>query len=218
MDRMGSRESMRSMGSMEPMLKTWRGIRLILGGAASGKSEYAEKLALEGPNARIYLATMQRSASAEARIRKHVERRRDMGFITVEDPVLDLSRWEGSAAGVILLEDLPNLLANRMFADGGTTSSADSDTKDSDTIVSASMPDPGSGNSQDIVLRLEEDIARLAGHTEQLIIVSGNLFEDCEAYDDATMQYLKCLGELHRRLAVRAERVTEVVCGIPVDH
>ena len=196
--------SMGSMGSIEPILKTWRGIRLILGGAASGKSEYAEKLALEGPNARIYLATMRRSSSAEARIRKHVERRRDMGFITVEDPELDLTRWEGSATGVILLEDLPNLLANRMFA--------------GDAYASASVPDPESRNSQDIVLRLEEDLALLAGHTEQLIIVSGNLFEDDVAYDDSTMQYLKCLGELHRRLAVRAERVTEVVCGIPVDH
>ena len=205
------------------MLKTWRGIRLILGGAASGKSEYAEKLALEGPNARVYLATMQRSASAETRIRKHVDRRRDMGFITREDPMLDLSAWEGSAAGVILLEDLPNLLANRMFAGREKSSSKDTDTdnsdvKNRDTDGFASIHDQVSGNSQDFIDELEADLTSLAGHTEQLIIVSGNLFEDCEAYDDATKQYLNCLGELHCRLAVRAERVTEVVCGIPVDH
>ena len=158
-----------------------------------------------------------RDRESEIRIQRHRQMRAGRHFITLDCPK-QLPSASVPRGASVLLEDLPNLLANRMFADGGTTSSADSDTKDSDTIVSASMPDPGSGNSQDIVLRLEEDIARLAGHTEQLIIVSGNLFEDCEAYDDATKQYLNCLGELHRRLAVRAERVTEVVCGIPVDH
>ena len=202
------------MERMEPMLKTWRGIRLILGGAASGKSEYAEKLALAGPNARIYLATMQRSASGEARIRKHVERRRDMGFITVEDPGLDLTNWEGSAAGVILLEDLPNLLANRMFAGEGMTSAGTSE----DECTSTAAKEPEKRSPAAVVQRLEEDLVRLAGHTEQLIIVSGNLFEDGVAYDDATELYLECLGELHRRLAARAELVMEVVCGIPIDH
>ena len=201
---------------IEPMLKTWRGIRLIFGGAASGKSEYAEGLALEGPNARIYLATMRRSAAAEERIRKHVEQRRGRGFITMEDPELDIPAWDGVAAGVILLEDLPNLLANRMFGPGG-----DIPTEDAGAGEDVPPRDAGAGEDihrREILRKLKTDLLELSRHAEQLIIVSGDLFEDGAAYDDTTEGYLDSLGELHRWLADRADRVTEVVCGIPIDH
>ena len=193
----------------EQMLKTWRGIRLIIGGAASGKSEYAERMALEGPGARVYLATMRKSDSAKARIKKHVFRRQDMGLITMEDPCLDLSGWRGLSTGVILLEDLPNLLANRMFRpdfDG----SSDGFWKNGSADMKMNM--------SLLIQALITDIQSLAGHTEQLIIVSGNLFEDGKEYDEMTELYLAGLGELHRRLAEHADSVTEVVCGIPIDH
>ena len=201
---------------IEPMLKTWRGIRLILGSAASGKSEYAEGLALKGPNARIYLATMRRSDAAEERIRKHVEQRRGRGFITMEDPELDIPEWDGVAAWVILLEDLPNLLANRMFGPGG-----DIPTEDAGAGEGVPPRDAGAGEDmhrREILRKLEADLLELSRHAEQLIIVSGDIFEDGAAYDDTTEGYLDSLGELHRWLAERADRVTEVVCGIPIDH
>lgn len=202
-------ETLRQEKQIEPMLKTWRGIRLVIGGAASGKSEYAERMALEGPGARVYLATMRRSISAEARIKKHVDRRREMGFITMEDPYLDLSRWNGLATGVILLEDLPNLLANRMFRPDSDGSSEDFGKKESAGMKM---------NVSLLIQTLKADIQSLAGHTEQLIIVSGNLFEDGREYDEMTERYLAGLGEIHRWLAEHADKVTEVVCGIPIDH
>ena len=212
---------------IEPMLKTWRGIRLIFGGAASGKSEYAEGLALKGPNVRIYLATMRRSAAAEERIRKHVEQRRGRGFITMEDPELDIPSWDGVAAGVILLEDLPNLLANRMFGPGGDIPTEDVGAgedvppRDAGAGVDVSTENAGAGEDmhrREILRKLKTDLLELSRHAEQLIIVSGDIFEDGAVYDDTTEGYLDSLGELHRWLAERADRVTEVVCGIPIDH
>ena len=102
-------------------------IYLILGGSASGKSEYAEKLSVrlkeDTRAAGIYLATMKRSASAEERIRKHVRRRRGLGFETLENETLDISKADMDKLrdSVVLLEDLPNLLANRMFGRGENT-------------------------------------------------------------------------------------------------
>ena len=58
---------------------------LVTGGAASGKSEYAESLALRLPGRRIYLATM-RPADPEslARINRHRLLRQGRGFDTLE--------------------------------------------------------------------------------------------------------------------------------------
>ena len=62
---------------------------LILGGAASGKSEYGERLALSLPRRGelLYLATMEPfGGEAEARIRRHRALRAGKGFQTWERP------------------------------------------------------------------------------------------------------------------------------------
>ena len=61
---------------------------LVTGGAASGKSEHAERLVCEKAQSRLYLATMQPfGAAAETRIARHRALRRDKGFETVERPL-----------------------------------------------------------------------------------------------------------------------------------
>ena len=64
---------------------------LVTGGAASGKSEHAERLVCEKAQSRLYLATMQPfGKSAEARIARHRALRAGKGFATVER-TLDLA-------------------------------------------------------------------------------------------------------------------------------
>ena len=93
---------------------------LITGGAASGKSEYAEKIICARARSRLYLATMQPFGSAaRARIARHRALREGKGFETLERPLdlpgVALSRqYDG-----ILLEDLGNLLANELFSPDG---------------------------------------------------------------------------------------------------
>ena len=59
---------------------------LVIGGAASGKSEYAESLLLGRPGPRYYLATMEPAADGEcrARIERHRALRAGKGFATIE--------------------------------------------------------------------------------------------------------------------------------------
>ena len=91
---------------------------LVFGGAASGKSEYGEKLVCSLPRTGelIYLATMEPfGPEAESRIRRHRELRAGRGFSTLER-ARELAGCPLPSGGTVLLEDLGNLAANELFS------------------------------------------------------------------------------------------------------
>ena len=93
---------------------------LVIGGAASGKSEYAEELILASPlRPRIYIATMEPfGAEGQARIARHRELRRGKGFQTVER-YTGIAGLKLPAGGAVLLECLGNLAANELYSPAG---------------------------------------------------------------------------------------------------
>ena len=89
----------------------------MIGGSASGKSDYAERhvLSLEGGGPRIYIATMEPfGEEARARIARHHAMRRDRGFETIEC-YRNIGSLRLPADSNVLLEDLGNLMANELF-------------------------------------------------------------------------------------------------------
>ena len=63
-------------------------LTLVIGGAASGKSAYAERLVLQTALPRYYLATMQVwDAECAARVEKHRRMRAEKQFETLECPL-----------------------------------------------------------------------------------------------------------------------------------
>ena len=175
-------------------------LTLIIGDASCGKSEYAENIIMKQRNRRIYLATMHPfGKEAKERIRRHRRQREGKGFFTVECPKNllkfaeeDIKKKEGLFVNSdILLEDIPNLLANEMF-DG------DSAGCDIDGIL--------------------DGIGYINEAASSLVIVTGNLFSGGSGYDKGTMEYLKALAGLNRGIALSADAVIEVVCGIPVRY
>lgn len=89
---------------------------LVTGGSGSGKSEFAENIAMKLGGKMLYVATMK---PYDDECLKHIERHRKMrdgkGFRTVEC-YTDLSEITESA-DTILLECMSNLTANVMFSD-----------------------------------------------------------------------------------------------------
>ncbi len=179
---------------------------LILGGSASGKSEYAEKRVMEltkNGGKRLYLATMQPyGQDAEFRIKRHQKLRMNKGFETVERyrDLAGLCIKEDGNAGqskgfesdrTILLECMSNLVANEMF--------------DGDVI-----------DIESVKTRILTGIDVLMGMCEHLVIVSIDVFGDGKTYDEMTMAYVECLGTLNQELAMRADEVVEVVYGLPM--
>ena len=168
-------------------------IHLVIGGSGSGKSAYAEQL-LDEKEQKVYIATMQvYDAEGEKKVARHQALRAGKGFVTVEQPreIGAVCLPQGMHTGV-LLECMSNLVANEMFS---------GETVRSETEVAA---------------RIVQGIRTLAAKVEDLVIVSNNVFEDGISYDATTQAYIRALGRVNTGIAAFADRVTEVVVGIPV--
>ena len=89
---------------------------LVTGGSGSGKSEFAENIAMKLGGKMLYVATMKPyDDECLKRIERHRKMRDGKGFRTVEC-YTDLSEITESA-DTILLECMSNLTANVMFSD-----------------------------------------------------------------------------------------------------
>ena len=168
---------------------------LVIGGSASGKSDYAERhvLSLEGGGPRIYIATMEPfGEEARARIARHHALRRDRGFETIEC-YRNIGSLRLPADSNVLLEDLGNLMANELF--GNDAAAVDEETD---------LPD-----------RIAEEIEKVFSDCAHMTIVTNEIFSGGKKYEGETLKYLRALARLNRILAKRADYVVELVCGLP---
>ena len=92
---------------------------LVLGGARSGKSVFAEQLVEDSGQARVYLATAT-AGDDEMRSRiAHHRERRGGGWVTVEEPMalVDALTREAIRGRAVLVDCLTLWLSNLMFAE-----------------------------------------------------------------------------------------------------
>jgi adenosylcobinamide kinase/adenosylcobinamide-phosphate guanylyltransferase len=71
-------------------------------------------------------------------------------------------------------------------------------------------------DSKTVTDKIINGISLLKEEFTHLVIVSNNVFEDGQIYDEATMEYIKAMGEINTKLAVVSDKVVEVVVGIPI--
>lgn len=167
-------------------------IAFVSGGARSGKSEVAERLTRQWQKAqggkRYYLATATGSdAEMSARIERH-RRERGSGWVTQEAPLVLSTALNEIDAGDAVLLDCLTLWSSRALYEAGF--------------------DEARGLTQLSELLLEARNRRIA-----LVVVSNDLNEDLPPEDSETWRYLAFLQGLHRRLALEADSVIEVVAG-----
>jgi len=99
-------------------------IQLIYGPNNSGKSKYAEDVAVASGKKLIYLATMvPENEENQLRIEKHRLQRQDKGFETIE-MAWELEKIAADWETVVLLEDASNLVANGIFMFGADAQKA----------------------------------------------------------------------------------------------
>lgn len=170
---------------------------LITGGAASGKSEYAEQLVMRLGGVRCYIATMiPYDEESRERVIRHRAARADRGFTTFECPARP-GELELPPGASVLLDCLGNLAANEMFGSGPAGGNADDDA------------------ARNLAAEITGSVAQLAARSRHLTVVTNEIFSDGAHYSPETVAYMRLLASVNRRLAALADCVVEVVCGIP---
>jgi len=161
---------------------------LILGPNQSGKSAYAEEIALRWATGTLhYIATMiPYGVEGQARVDKHREQRSGHNFITVEKPD-HVSGLEFPPGATVLLEDISNLLGNAMFTGKG-------------------------GGNADTVF---EDITALCKKCENAVLVSIDGLTPEKDYDEETREYIRALNRLNKRVAHHSDAAVAMSGGRP---
>jgi adenosylcobinamide kinase/adenosylcobinamide-phosphate guanylyltransferase len=172
----------------------------ISGGAKNGKSTFAQNLAVElaGKSGLplYYIATMiARDEEDDARIKRHIEDRRGLGFRTIEEGMhVESILNEVSCDGVFLLDSVTAFVANRLF----------SEDEQGNFVY---KPEEGP--------KLAEELVSLAERVKNIIFVSDYIYSDAGCFDEMTEYYRKTLAACDRKLAAVCDRVYEVISGIP---
>lgn len=182
----------------------------LLGGARSGKSDYALELArqLAGDAPLLFIATAQAGDEEMAeRIRRHRAERPDH-WRTLEAPLHVGRLWQeqrtsapdAPAPGVAVLDCLTLLLANVLFC---------------------GEADPESDSEERFQALLDREIDELlAAHRDAnvpLIVVSNEVGLGIVPAGRVSRLYRDLLGRANRRLAGAADHAIFLLAGIPLD-
>jgi adenosylcobinamide kinase / adenosylcobinamide-phosphate guanylyltransferase len=162
-------------------------ITLILGGARSGKSRYAEKLA-EGTLKRVYIATAEPiDEEMRSRIDQHREER-GTGWITREAPLDLAAALMESAAddGLVLIDCITVWLGNLMHHQRDTPSEVD---------------------------RLCQALGRATGH---VIVVANEVGLGIVPDNALARRFRDEAGRANQRIAAIADEVIFMAAGLPL--
>mgnify|MGYP000855577224 FL=1 len=173
------------------------GIVLVLGGARSGKSDYAQLLAGRLAERVLYVATATAGDDEMAeRIARH-RAERPATWDTAEAPV-DVAAATGEALadhGAVLLDCLTMLTSN---------------------VLLAQEDDPAAAEAR-LLADLDALCDLCAGRDVALVIVSNEVGMGVVPAYPLGRAYRDMLGRANQRLARRADRVLLLIAGIPVD-
>ena len=172
---------------------------LILGGAKSGKSDFAQEITLRltGEGKRYYVATMiPADKEDDARIQSHIERRAGMEFETVEQGrnlMECLDRVDRNSA--VLLDSVTSLLTNELFP------------KEKNYEL-----------DEEAACRMGKEVEQFLDSVDNAVVVADNLFFDAVHYDRETDVFRRHLGSICCALAGRCDTVLEMTCGNLIIH
>jgi adenosylcobinamide kinase/adenosylcobinamide-phosphate guanylyltransferase len=169
-------------------------LTLILGGARSGKSRFAQSLCRDAATI-VYVATAR---VEDAEMRERVERHkteRPAHWHTIEEPLnlVDAVRGISPATQVILIDCLTVWLSNLMWA----------------------MREQPASAVENAIYRMLDGLVDAAGNTE-IVAVSNEVGSGVVPESDVGRLFRDLQGLLNQRAAALAERVFLTVAGIAI--
>lgn len=173
-------------------------IVLVTGGARSGKSAWAQRVAEEMDSKRVYIATAApQDDEMRARVERHREMRAGRGWATIEEPRELAGALERAAQGypVALVDCLTVWIANRMHQ----------------------AEQAGRALTEQVV---REDCLRVIGAAGRLstgtVFVSGEAGLGVVPENAVARRFRDLLGICNQTMAGCADSVTLLVCGQPL--
>lgn len=164
---------------------------LVIGGSGSGKSEYAESLAVKLAKKTYklyYIATMEPyDKEMYKKIQRHQDMRSEKGFQTIEQ-YRNLQEIEAEENAVILLECMSNLLANELYPK----------------------------SEENVCDKILKAVKKISQKSKALIIVSNDIFSSGEIYEEETRKYQRYLGKINKEIAKEFDYMIEVYYKIPI--
>ena len=165
---------------------------LVLGGARSGKSHYAEQLALASHKEVIYIATGSADDDEmQARIEKH-QADRPKYWQTIEEPVLlaDVIERYANTRHCLLVDCLTLWLSNILFDSQGNY-------------------------QEDVFLQQKQALLNELPHIHaDIILVSNEVGSGVIPIDSMSRHFVDEAGRLHQQLAKLCSHVTLVTAGL----
>ena len=163
----------------------------VSGGCKNGKTDLAQQIAvkLSGERRRVYLATMLPYDDEDrARIQKHIENRKGLGFETAEEgrDILSVLDRYGTDA-VYLIDSVTALVQN------------------------ASYP---KDRSED----MKRDIIEFAKKASDAVFVSDCIFSEAQCYSEETLKYMRSLAAVDKEMALLCDVVIEICGGNIIYH
>jgi len=162
-------------------------VTLVLGGARSGKSRYAESLLDRHPGRRVYLATAEvLDDEMAARVKAHRDRR-DNDWKTVEEPLALAAalKAETEQGAAVLVDCLTLWLGNLL------------------------------GEARAVEAEIDGLVAAIGQFGGPVVFVSNEVGQGIVPDNALARQFRDQAGILHQRLAEKADRVVFVTAGIP---
>ncbi len=174
-----------------------KGIHLVLGGARSGKSRFAEQLAINSGKEVIYIATATiYDDEMQQRINRHIDDR-PSHWLTVEEP-LELAKTLKQHAGpntCLLVDCLTLWLTNLLMAE------QNQEATDSKKVQSFA----------EYKTELLAVLPQLAG---QIILVSNEVGQGIVPLGELSRCFVDEAGWLHQDIAAIAQEVSFITAGL----
>jgi len=168
-------------------------IELVLGGARSGKSRYAELQAIDSGLQVVYIATAEAGdGEMQSRIAHHREHR-PQHWLTVEQPLhlAQAIQDYASPRHCLLVDCLTLWLCNTLFDRQGNL-----------------QPDIYGQQTEAL-------FAVLSGCKNRLLLVSNEIGSGVVAADPLTRRFVDEAGFLHQKIAQLSDKVVLITAGLP---
>lgn len=165
-------------------------VSLILGGARSGKSRYAEQLATNSKKNVVYLATATAFDSEMHERITHHQQQRNPEWLCVEEPLLlpDAIRQHAADDRCLLIDCLTLWLNNLLFM----------------------MPEQTPADHFEL---LYQSCAEASG---EIILVANEIGLGVIPMGEISRQFVDEAGRLNQKMAQLAERVIFIAAGLPL--